>query len=139
MEEMTITEVARRTGMRSSAIRYYESIQLLPEPRRMSGNRRYDESIIERLEFIQIAQKLGFSLTDIRTLFHTRQEGASLPERWQTLAAQKLAEVDTLIKQAHHIRRMLKQGLHCGCPNLNDCIRCVLTNCQQGVSGNVVP
>ena len=60
--ELTIGEVARRTGVATSAIRYYESIGLLPEPERESGQRRYRESVIGRLAFVGVAQSAGFSL-----------------------------------------------------------------------------
>src|SRR5262249_46276624 len=100
MEELTISEVARQAGIRPSAIRYYESINLLPLPNRVSGRRRYDATILDRLAFIQVAQKLGFTLTEIQQLFH-QQEMDSLSENWQALARQKLAEVNTVIEHAH--------------------------------------
>jgi len=52
METLTISEVARRAGVRASAIRYYESIKLLPPPQRVSGRRRYSEDILRQLSFI---------------------------------------------------------------------------------------
>ncbi|GCE16527.1 MerR family transcriptional regulator [Dictyobacter kobayashii] len=130
MEELTISEVAKQAGLRPSAIRYYESINLLPAPRRISGQRRYDPTILDRLAFIQVAQKLGFSLTEIQFLFDNREEETQLADYWQTLARQKLTEVDTLIQQALGVKQMLVQGLRCNCPNLSDCIDCVLTNCH---------
>jgi len=131
MQELTISQVARQAGMRPSTIRYYESINVLPPPRRMSGQRRYDGTILDRLAFIQVAQKLGFTLTEIRLLFHHQEEVAPLSERWQTLARQKLAEVNALITEATTIRRLLEQGLRCGCPNLFECIHCVLLRCAE--------
>lgn len=130
MEELTISQVAQQAGIRPSTIRYYESIDILPNPRRVSGQRRYDSSIVERLEFIQVARKLGFSLTEIQVLLHNREEETPLAERWQALASQKLTEVDRLIQQATSIKQLLGQGLNCGCPNLLDCIQCILTNCH---------
>ena len=90
MQELTISEVAQRAGVRPSTIRYYEHIDILPLPRRVSGQRRYDATIFERLAFIQLAQKLGFSLTEIHLLFHNQDEETPFPERWQILARQKL-------------------------------------------------
>ncbi|MBO0796528.1 MAG: MerR family transcriptional regulator [Ktedonobacteraceae bacterium] len=134
MEELTISEVARRTGLRPSAIRYYESVNLLPAPRRVSGQRRYDVAILDRLSFIQVAQKLGFSLAEIQFLFHHQEENISLAEGWQVLARQKLAEVDTLIQRAHSMKQLLVRGMDCTCSNLHDCIDCVLMNCTEASS-----
>lgn len=131
MRELTISQVARQVGMRPSTIRYYESINVLPIPHRISGQRRYDLTILDRLTFIQVAQKLGFTLTEIRLLFHDQAEAAPLSERWQILARQKLAEVNALITHATTIRQLLEQGVRCGCPNLFDCIQCVLSNCAE--------
>ena len=66
--ELTIGEVARRAGVAPSAIRYYESIGLLPEPERESGQRRYEESVIGKLAFVGVAQSAGFSLEEIKEL-----------------------------------------------------------------------
>lgn len=131
MRELTISQVARQVGVRPSTIRYYESINVLPPPARVSGQRRYDATILDRLTFIQVAQKLGFTLTEIRLLFHDQAEAAPLSERWQILARQKLAEVNALITHATTIRQLLEQGVRCGCPNLFDCIQCVLSNCAE--------
>ena len=134
MEEMTISEVARQAGIRPSAIRYYESINLLPLPNRVSGRRRYDAAILDRLAFIQVAQKLGFTLAEIQKLFH-QQEKDSLSENWQALARQKLAEVDTIIEQARSVKKLLVQGLDCACSDLSHCIDCVLINCTESSGG----
>ena len=64
----TIGEVASRAGVAASAIRYYESIGLLPKPERESGQRRYDESVLGRLGFIGVAQAAGFKLPEIKEL-----------------------------------------------------------------------
>lgn len=129
MEELTISEVARRSGVRATTIRYYESIKVLPEPRRANGRRRYDAAVLDRLAFIHVAQRLGFSLGEIVQLFEQREAVAPLSERWQALAREKLADVDRLIRHAREVRQTLMHGLRCGCPNLHDCIDCVLKNC----------
>ena len=126
MTELTISEVAKQAGVRASAIRYYESVGLLPLPQRMSGQRRYDADILRRLAFIQAAQAVGLSVAEMRTLLNELDGDAPLSARWQSLAKRKLAEVDTLIQRAQSMRRMLVQGLHCGCPDLEQCIDCVL-------------
>jgi MerR family redox-sensitive transcriptional activator SoxR len=129
MQELTIGEVARRSGVRATTIRYYESIKVLPEPQRANGRRRYDPAILDRLAFIHIAQRLGFTLAEIGLLFEQRESGAPLSERWQAMAREKLAEVERLIRHARDVRQTLLSGLRCGCPNLHDCIDCVLKQC----------
>lgn len=126
LRELTISEVAQQAGIRASAIRYYESVGLLPLPRRVSGQRRYQPAILRRLAFIQAAQAVGFSVADMQTLVHELDGDTPLSARWQSLARQKLAEVDTLIQRAQGMRQMLEQGLECGCPDLEQCIDCVL-------------
>jgi MerR family transcriptional regulator, redox-sensitive transcriptional activator SoxR len=131
MEELTISVVARQAGVRASTIRYYESIHVLPPPRRVSGRRRYDPAILDRLAFIHVTQQLGFTLTEIQHLFHHQDRETPLPELWQTLARQKLADVERLIQHALDVKLLLVQGLDCGCPNLNECIDCVLAECDE--------
>ncbi len=126
MTDLTISEVAKQAGIRTSAIRYYESVGLLPLPQRVSGQRRYHAEILRRLAFIQAAQAVGFSVAEMQTLLHELAGDAPLSVRWQSLAKQKLAEVDTLIYRAQSMRRMLEQGLDCNCPDLEQCIDCVL-------------
>jgi MerR family redox-sensitive transcriptional activator SoxR len=131
LRELTISEVAQQAGIRASAIRYYESVGLLPLPRRVSGQRRYQVDILRRLAFIQAAQAVGFSVADMQTVLHELDGDAPLSARWQSLAKRKLAEVDTLIQRAQGMRQMLEQGLQCGCPDLEQCIDCVLNiHCQ---------
>jgi MerR family redox-sensitive transcriptional activator SoxR len=130
MPELTISEVAQRTGLRTSAIRYYESLNLLPVPQRVSGQRRYQPAIIERLVFIQTARRLGFSLTEIQSLLQEQPALIPLTERWQDLARKKLGEVKTLIQEAQQIQQRLEEGMGCACADLEDCIDCVLARCQ---------
>jgi MerR family transcriptional regulator, redox-sensitive transcriptional activator SoxR len=129
MEKLSIGEVARRAGLRTSAIRYYESIQLLPAAERESGRRLYNPEILERLAFIQTARRLGFSLIEIQSLL-IEQKQIPLQERWQTLSRRKLSEVQSFIQQAESMQRLLQQGLNCACADLEGCIDCVLLNCQ---------
>jgi len=127
---MTISEVAQQAGLRPSAIRYYESVNLLPAPRRVSGQRRYGLDVLRRLSFIQTAQAAGFSLAEMQTLFNGLDGAEPLSERWRMLAQQKMNEVDALIERAQGMKKMLENGLNCGCLSLEECIDCVLLNCQ---------
>src|SRR5437667_4176835 len=128
MTELTISEVARQAGIRASAIRYYESVGLLPPPQRVSGQRRYHADILRRLAFIQAAHAVGFSVAEMQTLLHELGGDVPLSARWQSLAQRKLTEVNALILRAQSMKRMLSHGLHCGCPDLEQCIDCVLSN-----------
>ena len=126
MEELTISEVARLAGIRPSAIRYYESVNILPAPRRVSGQRRYTVDVLRRIAVIQIAQQVGFSVAEMRMLFESLDAESSATAQWQALAHQKLAEVEILIQRASEMKRLLLERLHCDCPNLEDCIDCLL-------------
>jgi len=126
MEELTISEVANRAGIRASAIRYYESIQLLPPPQRSAGRRRYNPDVLRRISFIQVAQAAGLTIAEIKTLINELDSATPLSERWQTLAHQKLAEVDALMRKIQGMRMILVNGLSCSCSNLEECIDCIL-------------
>ena len=132
MTKLTISEVAKQAGIRASAIRYYESVGLLPPPQRVSGHRRYQADVLRRLAFIQAAQTVGFSVAEMRTLLQELDGGAPLSTRWQSLARQKLADVDALIERAQGMKRILEQGLDCGCPDLEECIVCVVMSHWHG-------
>ena len=121
MEELAIGEVARRAGIRPSALRYYESIGLMPAPRRVSGRRRYDESTVRMLKVVQLAQHAGFTVAEIQTLLHGFAPDTPPAARWQPLARKKLSELDALIERAQQMKRVLETGLNCGCLRLEDC------------------
>jgi MerR family redox-sensitive transcriptional activator SoxR len=121
MKELAIGEVARRAGIRPSALRYYESIGLLPAPKRVSGRRRYDESVVQMLRVIQLAQQSGFTVAEIQTLLHGFAPDTPPAARWRPLAQHKIAELDALIERAQRMRRILETGLNCGCLRLEDC------------------
>jgi MerR family redox-sensitive transcriptional activator SoxR len=121
MEELTIGEVARRAGIRSSALRYYESIGLLPAPQRVNGRRRYDSSVLHMLGVIHLAQQAGFTMAEIQTLFYGFAPETPPMERWRPLAEHKLGEVRALIARAQQMQRILESLLSCGCLHLEDC------------------
>lgn len=124
MSGLTIGEVARRTGLRTSALRYYEDAGILPPPRRERGQRRYDDGVIRFIQVLRFAQEAGFTLDEIRTLFHGFGAETPLGERWQALAHDKLRELDALIARATRMRRAIEAGLACGCVRVDDCIAC---------------
>jgi MerR family redox-sensitive transcriptional activator SoxR len=121
--KLTIGEVARQAGLRSSAIRYYEDIGVLPRPERVyGGHRRYSARVFQQLAFIQLAQQAGFSIAEIQTLVSGFDENAPLGVRWRTLAEQKLSELEELITRAQGMKRILENGIRCQCLNLDECI-----------------
>jgi len=121
MDEFAIGEVARRAGIRTSALRYYERIGLLPAPRRVSGRRRYDERTVQMLKVIQLAQGAGFTVAEIQTLLHGFAPDTPPAARWQPLARKKLEELDALIARAQQMKQVLATGLNCGCLRLEEC------------------
>jgi MerR family transcriptional regulator, redox-sensitive transcriptional activator SoxR len=121
MEGITIGEVARRTNVRASAIRYYERVGLLPEPARLHGRRRYAQEVIGHLALIKSAKRAGFTLREIRVLLHGFPAEVGAAERWRTLASEKLVEVHELITALGEIRDNLKTALRCECSSLDEC------------------
>src|SRR5215470_14811667 len=96
MAWLTISEVAGRMRLRPSAIRYYEKLGLLPAPERVSGQRRYDRSVLYRLAVIQKARQSGFRLNEIQMLFFGFRGGTRAEARWRRLGDQKMVELDAL-------------------------------------------
>ena len=115
-----IGEVAKRAGLRPSAIRFYEQVGVLPAPRRVRGQRRYDESLVRRLELARFAQSVGFSLAEIKRLLGLPGERA-LSSGWRRLAEAKVAELDRIMDAATQMKWMLESGLRCGCLRAQDC------------------
>jgi len=132
---LTVGAVARQARLRASAIRYYESAGLLPTPIRVSGWRRYDETILGRLAVIELAKRAGFTLAEIRTLLRGFSPRTSPSKRWQAMAHKKLTEVEALIARARTMKRLLEEGLDCGCLRLEDCRLLVSAN-AAGLDGS---
>ncbi len=117
---MTIGEVAKRTGLRASAIRFYERAGLLPPPVRASGQRRYDAAILDRLAVLERSKGCGFTLAEIGVLF--RDEG-SHSAKWQRLAARKIAELDAALERIAAMKKLLQRN--CACVTAAECGRCI--------------
>ena len=120
-QELLIGEVARRAGLRASAIRYYESIGVLPEPQRVSGRRRYPGEVLRTLSVIGAAQRAGLSLDEVRVLLAASDGKGAVSERLRAIAQRKLPEVDALIERAHLVRSWLEAAADCRCPTLEAC------------------
>jgi MerR family redox-sensitive transcriptional activator SoxR len=137
MEEFAIGEVARRVGIRASAIRYYESVEVLPAPQRINGRRRYDARVFDRLAVIQMAQQAGFTVAELRTLFNGFTTETTASARWEVLARQKLVEVDALMSRVQAMRGILEEILlRCRCLTLDECAQCIR---EQGEGETLAP
>ena len=121
MKSLGIGEIAQLAGVASSTIRYYEKIGLLPPSKRVSGKRCYDAVILEKLSVIRLAQNAGYTIAEIHTLLHDFPVDATPSERWQTLAPQKLVELDARMQSLIAMKSLLEHTLQCACPSLDDC------------------
>src|ERR1700735_893852 len=96
---MKIGDVARRSGLPPSTLRYYEKEKLIRRPRRVSGRRDYDDEVFANLRLIRMALESGFTISQARTLIHGFSATSSPPQRWRTLATKKLKDIQTQISQ----------------------------------------
>jgi DNA-binding transcriptional MerR regulator len=119
--ELTIGEVARRAGVATSSIRYYERRGLLPEPAREHGQRRYDSDVLGRLGFIGVAQSAGFKLREIKTLIAGVDSSGGMAEPMRALSDRKLAEVEALLEQTKAMKGWLEVARECGCASPAEC------------------
>lgn len=109
-ERLTIGEVAQAAGVAATTLRYYEREGLLsPSDRTRAGYRLYDDSAVERLEFIRAAQAVGFTLDDIRALLQLN--GDSPCKQVQALIERRLAEVDEKLADLRRVRATLANAL----------------------------
>jgi len=122
---MTIGEVARQTGLNASAIRFYEKAGLLPRATRLSGQRRYDESILPRLALLDWAKECGFTLEEIRELFGKTGE-APLSQRMQKLCHKKIDELQALAQRITLMQGLLERAQTCQCIDVQECGRKIL-------------
>jgi len=123
MAELTIGEVAARSGIASSAIRYYERRGLLARPPRRNGRRVYDESAVDRLGLITLAKRAGFTVAEIEKLLAGFSRRTPPAERWRGLTRTKLAQLDERIAEAERMKGVLRRIMRCRCPTLADCAR----------------
>src|SRR3984893_15808218 len=140
MAQLTISQVARQIPVRPSAIRYYERIGLLPPAERLSGQRRYDPTVLYRLAIIQCARQLGFTLTEIRRLFFGFRNVTRASERWRTLSQRKLAELDHLMDGIEAVRGVLKRLMtKCRCDALDQCGKGIFQSINRDVVARPLP
>ena len=128
---MRIGEIARRAGLRPSAIRFYEKAGILPPALRKSGQRRFSAETELYLGLIGFARQAGFSVAEIRTLFHGFREGTTASARWKRLARKKHRELDLLVVKLKSMQALLKKAMRCKCMRLADCGRIVLREARR--------
>jgi MerR family redox-sensitive transcriptional activator SoxR len=117
-----IGEVASRTGVNASAIRYYEKLSLIPAPYRASGQRRYTDEAIYRVLLIRFARDMDFSLQDVKIFLSGLNEKAPVGKRWKRLAHSKIKQVDETVVRARRLKTLLEHLLHCRCASLRQCV-----------------
>jgi MerR family redox-sensitive transcriptional activator SoxR len=121
LRELTIGEVARRAGVATSSIRYYERIGLLPQPERSHGQRRYDMDVLGKLGFIGVAQSAGFKLREIKELIDGVDAADGMGAQMRSLSSQKLSEVEALLERTKAMKGWLETAKECGCAIPAEC------------------
>jgi len=132
-ELLTIGETARRSGVASSALRFYEERGLISSERAGSGHRRFARPVLRRIAFIVFAQRIGLSLDEIGG------ELAKLPPNrapgrrdWARLSAGWSARIDERIAELERLKDGLTECIGCGCLSLD---RCQLANPGDRAAG----
>jgi MerR family redox-sensitive transcriptional activator SoxR len=124
---MEIGDVAKRAGIRPSAVRYYERIGLLRPAVRVSGRRQFGSGVVARLAFIQLGARLGFSLDELRKLLgavgsNDLRVNKKLRGSSRRMMERKIGELDHLIADATSIRAVLSEAIRCECVDLSACV-----------------
>jgi MerR family redox-sensitive transcriptional activator SoxR len=126
---LAIGDLAARTGLAVSAIRFYEARGLVSALRNAGGQRRFMRSDIRRLSFIRIAQQLGFTIAEIGTLLATLPQGRTPTQKdWAKISRSFRRRLDERIAAMTLMREKLDQCIGCGCLSLR---RCGLYNPQD--------
>ena len=118
---LTIGQLAQRVGLNTSAIRYYERVGVLPVAERESGQRRYGEDAVRRLQVLGVAKRAGFTLDEAKLLLQSADAGTPAFEALRDLARRKLPEVEALIARAQSMRSWLLLATDCSCTSLDVC------------------
>ncbi|MCX4097971.1 MerR family transcriptional regulator [Nocardia sp. alder85J] len=116
--QLSIGEIARRSGVAATTLRYYEDRGLLRAPERVGGRRCYDESVLIRLRAIEICKASGFSLDEITVLLDDEAPGRPAS---RALGVAKLADIDARMAVLAEARSIIETGLRCTCPSLEAC------------------
>jgi MerR family redox-sensitive transcriptional activator SoxR len=132
-ELLTIGEVARRSGVAASALRYYDERGLITSERAGSGHRRYRRSVLRRIAFVVFAQRIGLTLEEIgRELAQLPPSRAPTRRDWSRLSATWSSRIDERIAELERLREGLTECIGCGCLSLD---RCKLANPDDRAAG----
>lgn len=119
---LSIGEIADRTGLAITAIRFYEQEALIKSTRNAAGHRRFKRSDIRRLAFVKISQNLGFTLAEIRLALSDLPEGRTPTKRdWEKLSRRFAEQIDVRIEGLILLRENLTGCIGCGCLSLTSC------------------
>ena len=130
---LTIAEVSRRSGVASSALRYYEGRALITSERAGSGHRRYPRAVLRRIAFIVFAQRIGLTLEEIGSEL-ARLPAGHAPNRrdWSRLTSAWSSRIDGRIAELERLKLGLTECIGCGCLSLD---RCKLANPHDRAAG----
>ncbi|MEV4179068.1 MerR family transcriptional regulator [Nonomuraea sp. NPDC049709] len=117
-EQLTIGELASRTGVATSALRYWEELGLLPAPARVSGQRRYPPSAVQLVGVVVLLRDVGFTLREVKAFIASRSPAG---DGWRELYQRKLAELERRIAQAQVARTAIAHGLACPHQDIFEC------------------
>ena len=119
---MTIGLIAKRTGSSVSAIRFYESENLIPSTRSASGHRLFHRSVIRRISFILISQNLGYSLQDIKIALDSLPNNRTPTKAdWERLSQRFSKDIESRISELRDLQSKLSGCIGCGCLSLKKC------------------
>ncbi len=119
---LTIGEVSRRSGVASSALRFYEERGLIRSQRAGSGHRRYPRPVLRRIAFIVFAQRIGLTLEEIGTeLAKLPPDRAPSRRDWSRLSTQWSTRIDARIAELERLKAGLTECIGCGCLSLDRC------------------
>ena len=123
---LTIGEVARRSGVAASALRFYEDRGLIKSVRAGSGHRRFPRAVLRRIAFVVFAQRIGLTLEEIGTeLARLPPDRAPTGPEWSRLSRTWTSRIDARIAELERLRGGLTACIGCGCLSLD---RCSLSN-----------
>lgn len=115
---LSIGEVSRRSGVAATTLRYYEDAGLLRPPTRVAGRRRYEPSVMTRLEVIGLCKTAGFSLDEIRVLLTDADPGRPAS---RSLARTKLTDIDAQMDALRRAREIIESAMNCPCASVDAC------------------
>lgn len=122
MDLLTIGELAARSGLAVSALRYYEEQGLLASTRTAGGQRRYPRSALRRVAVVQAGQRVGLSLAEVReAMAGLPGDRAPTPTEWARLSRAWRLRLDDRIAELHRVRDDLSGCIGCGCLSLRKC------------------